>query len=118
MILNPEQKIKQARELKRVSQDFIATQLGISVRAYSKIETGETQLTITRLNEICAILEVDPMKVLVFDEKKVFNFNNNATGVCNGEYHSTIPDKLISQYEETISSLKEQIALLHRLLDK
>ena len=33
MILNPEQKIKQARELKRVSQDFIATQLGISVRA-------------------------------------------------------------------------------------
>ena len=84
MIENPEVKIKQAREVKRISQDFVATKLGISTRAYSKIETGETQLTISRLNEICTILEVDPMKVLGFDDKKVFNINNNSTGICNG----------------------------------
>ena len=49
MIENPEVKIKQAREVKRISQDFVATKLGISTRAYSKIETGETQLPISRL---------------------------------------------------------------------
>ena len=33
MIEQPEVKIKQAREVKRVSQDFVAAQLGISTRA-------------------------------------------------------------------------------------
>nr|WP_315138276.1 helix-turn-helix transcriptional regulator [uncultured Capnocytophaga sp.] len=119
MIEQPEVKIKQAREVKRVSQDFVAAQLGISTRAYSKIESGETQLTITRLNEICAILQVDPMKVLGFDDKKVFNINNNSSGTCNGEYHlNQIPEKLIAQYEETIASLKEQIIMLKEMLNK
>ena len=112
MIEQPEVKIKQAREVKRVSQDFVAAQLGISTRAYSKIESGETQLTITRLNEICAILQVDPMKVLGFDDKKVFNINHN-------EYHlNQIPEKLIAQYEETIAPLKEQIVMLKEMLNK
>ena len=119
MIENPEVKIKQAREVKRISQDFVATKLGISTRAYSKIETGETQLTISRLNEICTILEVDPIKVLGFDDKKVFNINNNSTGICNGEYHlSQIPEKLLLQYEETIQALKEQITLLKAMIHK
>ena len=119
MIEHPEVKIKQAREIKKISQEYIATQLGISTRAYSKLETGETQLTIQRFNEICTILEVDPIKVLGFVEQKVVNINNNSTGVCNGEYYmNQIPEKLISQYEETIQSLKEQIQLLKELLDK
>ena len=72
-----------------------------------------------RLNEICAILQVDPMKVLGFDDKKVFNINNNSSGTCNGEYHlNQIPEKLIAQYEETIASLKEQIVMLKEMLNK
>ena len=70
MILQPEQKLKQIRELKNLSQEYIANQLGLSVRAYSKIETGETQLTINRLNEISRIMGVDPIEVLGFDEKQ------------------------------------------------
>jgi transcriptional regulator with XRE-family HTH domain len=41
MILQPEIKIKQIRELKNVSQEFVANKLGLSISAYSKIETGE-----------------------------------------------------------------------------
>lgn len=44
IIDHPEMKIKQIRELKNVSQEFVADQLELSIRAYSKIETGETQL--------------------------------------------------------------------------
>ena len=72
MILQPEQKLKQIRELKNLSQEYIANQLGLSVRAYSKIETGETQLTINRLNEISRIMGVDPIEVLGFDDKNIF----------------------------------------------
>lgn len=110
MINKPETKIKQIRELKNITQDFIAKQLEISTRAYSKIENGETQLTINRLNEISAILKVDPMEVLGFDEKNIFNINNCREYV--GINHISMPEKLIQQYEETIKALKAQIELL------
>ncbi|WP_445749281.1 helix-turn-helix domain-containing protein [Polaribacter sp.] len=113
MILQPEIKIKQIRELKNLTQEHIANQLGLSVRAYSKIETGETQLTINRLNEISNILGVDPMEVLGFDEKQIFN-NCKQDGYI-GINHISTSEKLLQQYEETIQSLKEQISLLKLL---
>jgi transcriptional regulator with XRE-family HTH domain len=116
MIQQPEIKIKQIRELKNFTQEYVAQQLGLSTRAYSKIETGETQLTINRLNEISAILEVPPMEVLGFDDKKVFNFYNSND--INNVKNMNMPEKLIQQYEETIQSLKEQIAVMKLLMEK
>ena len=116
MILQPEQKLKQIRELKNLSQEYIANQLGLSVRAYSKIETGETQLTINRLNEISRIMGVDPIEVLGFDDKNIFNINNSTGN--NGYNYINFPDKLVQQYEQTIQSLKEQIALMKLLMER
>lgn len=116
MILQPETKIKQIRELKNFTQEYVAQQLGLSTRAYSKIETGETQLTINRLNEISAILEVQPMEVLGFDDKKVFNFYNSSD--INNVKNMNTPEKLIQQYDETIKALKEQIAVMKLLMEK
>lgn len=116
MIQQAETKIKQIRELKNFTQEYMAQKLGLSTRAYSKIETGETQLTINRLNEISAIMGVPPMEVLGFDDKQVFN-NCTQDGYI-GINHINLPEKLIQQYEETIQSLKEQIQLLKLLQGK
>ena len=113
MIQQAETKIKQIRELKNFTQEYVAQKLGLSTRAYSKIETGETQLTINRLNDISAILGVEPMEVLGFDDKKVFNFYNSND--INNIKNINLPDKLVQQYEETIQALKEQIQLLKLL---
>lgn len=109
MIKQPEVKIKQIRELKNLTQEFVANELEISTRAYSKIENGETQLTINRLNEISAILQVDPMEVLGFDEKQIFSYCKQDGYI--GINHISMPEKLIKQYEETIEALKGQLAL-------
>ena len=114
MIHHPEIKIKKIRELKNVSQEFVATQLGLSIRAYSKIETGETQLTINRLNEISKALGIDPIEVLGFDDKQVFN-NCKQDGYI-GINHINLPEKLIQQYEKTIAVLEDEVKLLKRLL--
>ena len=114
MILQPEIKIKQIRELKNVSQEFVANKLGLSIRAYSKIETGETQLTINRLNEISKALGVDPIEVLGFDDRQVFN-NCKQDGYI-GINHINIPEKLMQQYEKTIAVLEDEIKLLKGLL--
>jgi transcriptional regulator with XRE-family HTH domain len=116
MISKPHTKIKQVRELKNLTQDSVAAKLDLSTRAYSKIETGETQLTINRLNEIAAIFEMDPMEILGFDDAKIFNINNSTGN--NGYNNIFFPEKLVQQYEETIQSLKEQIQLLKLLQGK
>jgi transcriptional regulator with XRE-family HTH domain len=115
MIHHPEIKIKQIRELKNVSQEFIATQLGLSIRAYSKIETGETQLTINRLNEISKALGVDPIEILGFDDKQVFN-NCREGNFGNGNIFNAFPEKLMQQYEKTIAVLEDEVKLLKSML--
>ncbi|MBX2948040.1 MAG: helix-turn-helix transcriptional regulator [Crocinitomicaceae bacterium] len=114
MIENAHIKIKQIRELKNYTQEHVAAHLGLSNRAYSKIESGETQLTINRLNDISEILEVDPIELLGFDHRQVFN---NCTQEGNiGINYIQVSDKLIEQYERTIASLENQITLLNSML--
>jgi transcriptional regulator with XRE-family HTH domain len=114
MIQSPEIKIKQIRELKNFTQEHVATHLGLTTRAYSKIESGETQLTINRLNEISRILGVEPMEVLGFDDKQVFNNCKQEGNI--GINHINIPEKLIQQYEKTIQILEDEVTLLKSLV--
>lgn len=114
MIHQAEIKIKQLRELKNFTQEYMAQQLGLSTRAYSKIESGETQLTINRLNEISEILGIDPMEALGFDHQNIFN---NCTQEGNiGINHINIPDKLIDQYEKRIQQLESEVLFLRALV--
>jgi len=114
MIINPETKLKQIRELKNLTQEYIAGQLSLTTRAYSKIESGETQLTINRLNEISKIIGVDPMEILGFDDKQVFNNCKQEGNI--GINHINVPEKLISQYEKTIQVLEDEVTLLKSLI--
>ncbi len=104
MIKNPELKIRNIRELRNLTQEYIASQLNISLRAYSKIESGETQLTIKRLNEISEILEVSAIELLSFDEKNIFQ---NFTGT-NKTLTSQSSEDVVGQLKEIIFFLKEQ----------
>lgn len=114
MIEQAEIKIKQIRELKNITQEHIATELGLSTRAYSKIESGETQLTINRLNEISRILNIDPIELLGFDDRQVFNNCKQEGNI--GINHINLPEKLIQQYEKTIQVLEDEVKLLKTLL--
>ena len=51
-------RIRKLRRAGHLTQKYLADKMNISVRAYSKIESGETQLTINRLNEIANILTI------------------------------------------------------------
>lgn len=117
MIEHPEIKLKQLRELKNFTQEHVAQQLGLTTRAYSKIESGETQLTINRLNEISKILDVDPIEAMGFDHKNVFN-NCKQEGNYNTIGSSTyqVPDKLLEQYEGRIRHLEDEILFLRALV--
>lgn len=43
--------IRKIREMKKLSQEEVARQMGISQNAYSKIESNQTQLTINHIKK-------------------------------------------------------------------
>ena len=60
--------IKKLRKRNAWSQRQAAEQLNISVPAFSKIETGTTDLNISRLNQIARLFKVSPMQLLAKEE--------------------------------------------------
>lgn len=106
--------IRKFRELKNITREVIAAEMEMSVSGYSRVERGEVDLTLTRLEKIADILEVDVSKVLNFDATQIFNISNSGTiqdnaslqqGITN-KYNDEIKDKYIRNLEEQIERLK------------
>lgn len=105
-----EEKIKSIREAKGFTQEYMAEQLGITQAAYSKIENGQTKLTISKMHDIAQVFEMEVSDLEVYDAQKYFNSFNNVKGSNNG---STITNT----DNETLKKLYEdKIVLLEKLL--
>ena len=107
-------KIKNIRELKNLTQEFIAEKLDVSQAAYSRMENGETKITDEKLNQIAEILEVKPEDIKAFDSQKYFNSVGNVEGDnnYNGIYISENDTELIKKlYEDKIVLLEELLNL-------
>jgi transcriptional regulator with XRE-family HTH domain len=107
-------KIRQIRELKGFSQDYVAAQLGISQRAYSKLERDEIKLDWDKITSISKIFEMEPTDLVSFDDNLVFH-NCTQSGKFN-QFINQIPDKLIEQYEARIKALEEEVLFLRGLV--
>ncbi len=62
--------IKKYRELRNYSQKYVATKMGMSQNAYSKIENNITQLTVHHVKELAKILDV-PLTELLRDDFEI-----------------------------------------------
>ncbi|OFY87053.1 MAG: hypothetical protein A3F72_17775 [Bacteroidetes bacterium RIFCSPLOWO2_12_FULL_35_15] len=69
--------IKKFRELKNITRETMASELSMSLSGYSKIERGEIDLTLSRIQQIAQILDVDMSQILNFDASQIFNVSNN-----------------------------------------
>ena len=112
------QKIRKIREIRGYKQEYLADQLGMSAKSYGKIESGETSLSISRLQQIAKVLEVDPLDVLSFDEKQMFHHCNQPGNGNSNILNSYDFAKERELYERKIAHLKEEIAFLRGLVGK
>ena len=117
LLTNIGPKIRKIREIKGYSQEYIASKMSIKQNSYSKLESGETNLSIDRLMEICSVLEIELSTLMNFDEKMVFNnctqngnFGENNTFVFNAV------EKIQELYERIIKAKNEEIETLNKLL--
>ncbi|WP_285010310.1 helix-turn-helix domain-containing protein [Pedobacter faecalis] len=71
MTKNVATNIRKVREHKHYTQDYLATKLGISQNAYSKIELGYSKISIDRLFNIAILLEVEATVLLTTEAKDI-----------------------------------------------
>ncbi len=78
-------KIRQLRELKKITQEEFAEKLSMSPSGYSKIERGESKLNLDKLQKIADLLAVSIVDLLPTESNIIHNLN----GAVNfqGTYH-------------------------------
>jgi transcriptional regulator with XRE-family HTH domain len=65
-------RIKNIRESKNLSQEFVGNELGIGQSGYSKIENDKRELTVKELIKLSQIFDIDIMEI-VGNNKEVIN---------------------------------------------
>lgn len=98
---------------KGLSQQNIADDLGITVAAYSNIERGVTDISVSRVYQIAAILGVNPFSLLVELKDDVMNDSMNP---LDG-YSSSLTQQVymliqqVQQLNSRIDQLDRKVAL-------
>lgn len=109
------EEIRRLRMAKSFSQDYMAEKLGITQQAYSKIENQISEASISRLQQICEILDVPLPQLLGLDEDALEDENGDSLTLSERKlYHEIIVNqqRIIEKQEETIRSISASLVLL------
>ncbi len=110
------ERIRLLRLTQNLSQQNIADELQITVAAFSNIERGVTDISVTRLIQISGILGVDPSSFL---ETKNSNLEES-----RGKYESAISQQLflimqqLQSHQAQMDKMQKEIALLKKSTKK
>ncbi|MEZ5673021.1 MAG: helix-turn-helix transcriptional regulator [Thiotrichaceae bacterium] len=73
------EKIKIIRLCRDWSQEEMAAKLGYSPNGYAKIERGETDIKVEKLEKIAEILGIELQQLLNLNDKNIFNIIDNSS---------------------------------------
>ena len=102
--------IRQLRQKNGWSQGEVAKRLKISIPAFSKIETGITDINISRLNQIATLFEISTLEIISSGSLKSENIDYEETNL--------LKLKVASQEEEIIKLQKRVIDLYEEIRNK
>jgi transcriptional regulator with XRE-family HTH domain len=100
-------KIRLLRHQKGWSQEDVAKRLDISIPAFSKIETGITDINLSRLEQVASLFDMSVVQLLTFsDSEQDQKFVNEL---------ETINKKLMDRETEVIDLQKKVIELFEEI---
>lgn len=123
------ERISKLRMQRHLSQEKISDDLNMSQAAYTKLERGETKLTVERLYQIAESLKTDISELLGIESKYNQDIHNNEQPTIIGhqevenlyQENREMTEKLVKQYEASLADKDKLIAMLEdklNLLDK
>ncbi len=114
------QKIRKLRELRNYTQEYMATQLGLSQKSYCNIETNQTKVSVERLAQIAQTLAVDVIDLMMFDEQSALKnvVHNNGKGYSDFLINNGTSEKENELLRETVRKQDAEIAFLRSIIEK
>lgn len=100
-------KIRLLRHQKGWSQEDVARKLDISIPAFSKIETGITDINLSRLEQVASLFDMTVVQLLTFNEIEKDAKLTNELDVMN--------KKLMDRETEVIDLQKKVIELFEEI---
>ncbi|GAA6940404.1 helix-turn-helix transcriptional regulator [Helicobacter pylori] len=129
------QNIRDIREDKHFTQADMAEKLGLSITGYAKIERGQSQINIERLQQISKVLEVSIAELIPFGDDGVVVFNNSNDNFSNSSNFSLAlgnpaleaevanlrqilahKNEIIESRDREINLLRQQVETLQKLI--
>ncbi len=107
--------IKRLRELKGLTREFVADELSMTVSGYSKIERGEVDPGLSRLNQLCKILGVELLQLFDFDASQVI-YSKDTVEEKEVEMNADIRN-LYSNQQKYIALLEREIERLNLMIE-
>lgn len=106
--------IRLARQMKSLTQENVAEVLEMSHSGYAKIERGETDISLSRIEEIAKALDVAPEQLITEGKSLIFNIKTNQRsplGNSGGNVHYE------NDIQELNALLKKSLELLSLLIE-
>jgi transcriptional regulator with XRE-family HTH domain len=109
------QTIRLLRREKGWSQSDAASQLDISIPAFSKIETGITDINLSRLEQIARLFDIPLVQLIELDNAEIKPINNDELQEIQQRLSDReseiilLQEKIISLFEELRDSQKREI---------
>lgn len=97
------EKIRFLRESKDWSQEEMAEKLNMSLSGYSKIERGDTKVSIPKLKKIAEVFETELMELMFLGEKPFYFVGNDNSHNIN----------IIGSTELAFENQKQQLIIEH-----
>lgn len=112
--------IKKLRELKGLSQENIADELGMSVTGYGRIERNEVDVNMEKLGKISEVLGIKIEDIISFDDRVILSIGGQQTIGQNNSpvFNTNVPDKLLELYEDKIKLMEEKMAWMQKEIDR
>jgi transcriptional regulator with XRE-family HTH domain len=119
------ERLKHIRLKKNYSQDYVASKIGLSQKAYSKIENNETRLNVETLILLSDVLETPVAEFFTNSKNPILNDFSSARTGDNVIYKQEadkkaeeLYNKLLAAKDQVIRAKEEEIKLLKMYLEK
>ena len=99
------EKISLMRKIKGWSQEKIAEKLNMSINGYSKIERGETDVQLSRLENIARIFGIKLLDLINFDDNKILNFSSSYGDSHDNNFNNYINNQNSKSFEYEIEKM-------------
>ena len=96
------------RENKNIKQEQIASELGISQKQYSLIESNQTKLTVARMLQIAKLIKVEPEELLKPEYFVQNNYNNKENKAAQNYYENV---EVVNILKNEVEYLKHQLKI-------